>query len=395
MNNITRHCSKARLPALMLGACLAGLPAMAEDCVVKIGTVGPMTGAAASWGQTEKAGVEFEARYTNEHGGLKMGDKMCKVEVVSYDAQSTAAGAAAAANYFASQGVHAVNGPVLSPENTGWKPVANRNNIVSFATSFAADVIGPDYPLNFHKTQSPPAWGPPVLQAVKDHYHLNSVLLIGPNDQGGTDAITALSKLYDAVGIKAFSEYYQRGTTNFSPIAVRIMAKHVDAVDMTTLPPGEGAILAKELREAGFDGAFGRLGAGGDVIIKGSGGVAGQRAFYTFDHIPTEDPGMKKLHDEYVKMFGKEVPDNTLFYNAEIAAEVLLKAVSVAGTDQDGQKIAVALRGLTPESRYIGKHGWRGMAQYGINQELSFPVGMNFITNGKEEPQMRVELPTE
>ena len=169
---------------------------------------------------------------------------MCKVEVVSHDWQSTTADAAAASNYFAGQGVHAINGPILSPENTEWKPVANRNNQVNFATSFAADVIGRDSPLNFHKTQSPPAWGPPVLQAVKDHYHLKSVLLLGPNDQ-------------------------------------------------------------------------------------------------------------------------------------------------------DGARIATALRAKTPESRYLGKHGWRGKAQHGINQELSFPVSVKFISNGTAEPRLRVDLPAE
>jgi branched-chain amino acid transport system substrate-binding protein len=89
------------------------------------------------------------------------------------------------------------------------------------------------------------------------------------------------------------------------------------------------------------------------------------------------------------------VPDNALVYNSAITAEVLLHAISVAGTDQDGEKIAAVLRANTPESRYLGKHGWRGKAQFGINQEFSFPVGVNFISNGKLDPQVTIEIPTE
>lgn len=258
-----RDARAAVLPALILGACLASFPAAAQDCVVKIGTAGPMTGGGASWGLAEKAGVDFEALWVNEHGGLQVGNQKCKVVVVPVDAQSTVAGGAAASNYLASQGVHAVNGPIVGPENTGFKPVAKRNDQVTFTSTFAVDAIGPAFPLAFHQLQSPPVWGTAVVNAVKEFYNLNSAVLIGPNDQGGVDTSEALAKLYNAAGVKTKLEYYQRGTTNFAPLVARIMEMDTSAVDMTSLPPGEAGILAKQLNEAGYSGALGRLGAGG------------------------------------------------------------------------------------------------------------------------------------
>lgn len=88
-------------------------------------------------------------------------------------------------------------------------------------------------------------------------------------------------------------------------------------------------------------------------------------------------------------------PDNALVYSAEIVAENLLRAISIAGTDADGAKIAAALRSTTPESRYFGKHGWRGKAQYGINQEFSFPVGVHMIKDGKIVKELRIDIPSE
>ena len=385
----------AAVPVLLIASCLAGLPAAAQECEVKIGTVGPMTGGGASWGLTEKAGVEFEAAWTNANGGLQMGSRKCKVTVVAVDGQATAAGGAAASNYFASQKVFAINGPIVGPENTGFKPVAKRNGQVTFTTTFALDAIGPDFPLAFHKVQGPFAWGPIVVKAAKERYKFKSAVLLAPNDQGGTDTAKPLQKFYNDAGVTTTVEYYQRGTTNFAPIATRIMSANADALDFTGMPPGEAGILAKQLLEAGFTGVFGRLGAGGDVIIKNSGGIESHKSFYWFDHVPTEDAGIKRMVADFQRLMKAPVPDNALWFNAQIVAENLLRAISLAGTDQDGARIAAELRKMTPESRYLGKAGWRGKTQFGSNQEFSFPVGLNFITDGKLDKQLRLEIPPE
>src|SRR5438105_9558072 len=177
----------AALPALLIGSWLVSLPAAAQECEVKIGAAGPMTGGGASWGLAVRAGTEFEAALVNANGGLPMGNRKCKVSVVSVDSQSTAAGGAAAANYLASQGVFAVDGPIVGPEATGFKPVSKRHGQVNFTTTFAKDAISPEYPLVFHSVQAPPAWGTSVIKAAKARFGFNTVVLIGPHDQGGTD----------------------------------------------------------------------------------------------------------------------------------------------------------------------------------------------------------------
>jgi len=226
------------------------MPAAAQNCEVKIGTAGPMTGGGASWGLSMKAAVEFEAAMVNAEGGLKLGDRKCKVTVVPYDSLGTASGGAAAANYFASQNIHAINGPVVGPESTGWLPVGKRNGIVSFTSTFALNAMSPDFPLAFHMLQGPPIWGPVVVKAAKEKYNFKNAVLIGPNDQGGTDTMKPLQKMYDDAGVHTALEYYQRGTTNFSAIATRLMNINPDVVDFSGGPPGEMAVLAKQLLEA-------------------------------------------------------------------------------------------------------------------------------------------------
>lgn len=379
-----------------LTAAATTLPATAQDCEIKIGAAGPMAGAAAAWGLAEKLGTEFQAALVNEEGGLQVGDRKCRVAVYTFDSQYTAAGGAAAANYFASEGVHAVNGPVGSPELTGFKPVAKRQGQINFSTSYAKDAIGPDFPLAFHALQAPQAWGPILIKEAKERFGFQSAMLIGPNDQGGTDATRALAEMYTGAGVDATEEYYQRGTTNFAAIATRIMNRNPDTIEISTVPPGDQTILIKQLLEAGYEGAIGSLGGGGErPLLEGTDGGALLKNAYWLEVVAVENPNVPKLREDFKRLMGAEAPTIGNFYVASTSAEVILQAIAAAGTDQDPEAIADALRAMTPESRYFGTGGWRGQTFYGVNQELAFPVGLGIYADGERVGVETIDMPAE
>ena len=85
---------------LALWLALAAKEGAAQECQVRIGVAGPMSGGAAAFGINTKLGADFQAALINEAGGLQMGDKKCKVAILGYDSMYTSAGGAAAANYF-------------------------------------------------------------------------------------------------------------------------------------------------------------------------------------------------------------------------------------------------------------------------------------------------------
>jgi branched-chain amino acid transport system substrate-binding protein len=381
-------------PVLLLGA--AWQPALAQDCEVKLGVAAPMTGGGSAWGIALRGGTEFEAAWHNANGGLPVGGKKCKVAVTTVDNQQTAAGAAAASNTLASQGIRLVIGPVSSPENTGWKPVGKRNNQLNFTTTFALDAIGPDFPLAFQNQPPPAAWGATALKVAADRFKLKTITLVAPNDQGGTDAGNALLKYYNEVGVKGNApEWYQRGTVNFAPIVARLMMQAPDAIETGPMPPGEATILAKQLLEAGYKGVFGRMGTGAEQIVKGVGGVDKMTTIYWYEAVPIEEPGIAKMTEEYQRLMKSTVPENSLVFNAQMAAEQITRAITRSGTYEDIEKVAAALRSTPPESRYLGKGGWRGKTMYGSNQALAFPIGMGFIVNGKKEAVRPVVVPAE
>ncbi len=387
---------RAVVPALMAAGCFASLPAAADECEVKVGVVATMTGGGSAWGLAMRAGTEFQAAIVNGEGGLQVGKQKCKVKVIPVDAMCSAAGGAAASNLLASQNVVAVMGPQCSPETTGYRPVAKRNGQIGFTASLMKDALVPEYPMIFHALQGPAVFGPILIKEAKAKFKFNTVVVLGPNDQSGTDAGRQYSKMFGELGVKVSEEWYQRGTTNFAPIAARIMNINPDSVELGATPPADVSSMVKSLLDAGYKGVFGGLGGIGlGPVVNGAGGVDKIKGYYWLELMPIDDPGARKLRVDFERIMKTPPPENALLYTSSTATEQIFRAITLAGTDRDGEKIASALRSLKPESHYFGQGGWRGKAQYGVNQELAFPIGMGIVADGKNLGVTRIPIPSE
>jgi branched-chain amino acid transport system substrate-binding protein len=386
---------KSTLLASAAAILLAAGPAHAA-CELKLGIIGGLSGATAQWGLALKAAVEFAVAQTNQAGGLQVGSEKCQVTTSAVDDKATAEGAAAAASLLVSQGVHFVVGPVISPATTGVKPIAARNNLLLFADSYAKNAIQPQYPLVFHEGPGPSVWADPVIKAAKAQFHMKSVAVVAPNDQGGTDIASVDVDVYKKNGIDATDEYYQRGTQNFAAIVTRILSRNPDAVDTASSAPSDAGVIVKQLREAGFKGPIGRLGGPAtDEILRIVGGPSVLKDFYFFEDVPFEDPQVKAIYPDFKKVMGVDAPENTNMILWHAAATMLLKAISQTGTLTDTKKVAETLRKMPVEDQYLGKGHWTGQKFFGINQEMSLPFGVGMMVDGKMLPVARVEAQTE
>ncbi|MDR5784625.1 ABC transporter substrate-binding protein [Caballeronia sp. LZ065] len=388
----TRNTKTISLAALAFFA--AGLSGSVAACEVKIGAVGPLSGPAAQWGQAIKGAADFVAAEANEAGGLQVGNEKCKVTVLAVDGKYSAEGAAAAGNNLVSEGVKFVLGPIGSPEVTGIKPIAARNNLLMMSDSFAKNAIGPQWPTVFHLGPGPSAWADPIIKVAKAKFNLTSVLMIGPNDQAGTDVADVAGKVYEKNGIKVGLEYYQRGTTNFAPVVTRILRAKPDAVDVASCPPGDAGTVIKQLRQAGFTGAIGRLGGPGtDEIMRATGGPEVIGDFYWYEPIFIDDK-IREMGTRYKTLLKADPPSNNFFYQFSAGARMVLKAITAAGTATDTAKVAAALRAMPVDDPNLGKGLWIGQEFFGINQELSLPYGVGLIVKGKVQPVQRMAAAT-
>jgi branched-chain amino acid transport system substrate-binding protein len=380
--------------ALAAGYLSLSVAAHAAACDVKIGVVAVLSGPAASWGIALREGVALAAQEVNATGGLQVGGEKCTVSYVALDSKYTGEASASAGNQLASQGIKIIIGPVGSPEVTGIKPIAARNGILVMANSYAKDVIGPRWPLVFHFGPGPSGWADPIIKAAKARFNMKKVVVMAPNDQGGTDVASVDAAMYKKNGIDTAEEYYQRGTTNFAPIVLRVLAGKPDAVELASSPPGDVGTIIKQLRDAGFNGPIGHLGGPGtEEIVRVAGGLDVVKNMYWYEPV-VRDPELAKVDEQYKAAFQKDAPANTLFYQWLAASRMVLKAISKAGTATDTKKVAEALRGLPVEDPNMGHGQWIGKEFFGVNQELSFPFGIGMIVDGKYLPVQKVPAAT-
>lgn len=370
----------------LAGFAVAGQQVAAQECEVKLGVIAILSGPAVNWGQSLRAAVAMNAREVNDAGGLSVGGKKCKVTPVVLDSKYSGEGAAAAANELASQGVKFVIGPIGSPEVTGAKPVAVRNNMVMMANSYAKDAIGPKWPMVFHVGPGASAWADPIIAEAKAKFNIKRAVVVAPNDQGGTDIASVDAAMYKKNGIDVTEEYYQRGITNFAPIILRILSKNPDAVDLASSPAGDAGTMVKQLRQAGFKGAIGRLGGPStDEIVRIAGGLDVVKNMYWYEPI-LRTPELDKVDAKYKQLFQQDVPTITFFYQWLAGSRMVLKAIEAAGTTEDTAKVAEALRKLPVDDPDLGKGQWIGQEFFGINQEMSHPFGVGMIADGKYLP---------
>lgn len=386
MKNASRYFTRSAIGGLVIG--MTGLLAGHAEaaCELKLGVIGTLSGPAAQWGLALKGAVDYVAAEYNAQGGIQVGNEKCQVAVTAFDGKYTAEGAAAGANAMVSQGVKFIIGPIGSPEMTGLKPIALRNNLLVMGDSYAKNAIGPQWPLVFHSGPGPSGWADPIVKVAKAKFGIKKVVIVAPNDQGGTDIASVDAVAYKNNGIAATEEYYQRGTANFQPIVTRIINMQPDAIDTASSPPGDTGTIAKQLRLAGFQGPIGHLGGPGtEEIARIAGGMDVLKTFYWYEPIVIDEK-IQEIAVDYKKAFNADRPENNLFFQWVGAARMVTKAISKAGTISDTKKVAEALRSLPVEDPNLGKGLWIGQEFFGINQELSFPFGIGTIIDGKMQP---------
>ena len=121
---------------------------------------------------------------------------------------------------------------------------------------------------------------------------------------------------------------YQRGTTNFAPIITRVLATNPDAVDTAS----SAARRCRRHRQAASPGRVHRRRSAVSAvpapteILRVSGGMDVLKDFYWYEAVPTDDPKVQAIDDEYRKLLGKDPVGGTTFWADLPAARMTMKA---------------------------------------------------------------------
>src|SRR5262249_51985823 len=371
--------------ALVAAASIATRSA-AQDKTLTTGVLGPLSGGAASYGVELVRGAEMKADEINKAGGLKVGNGVYHIKLVSYDHKALAADAATAANKLVFQDkVKYIIGNAVGATCNAVQTVTEPEKVLFSFVCWGTANLGPDKPYSFRAMLSQWEVAEPFYRWVKEkHPQVKRVALISPNDTSGKDTNTAVVKALKGLGFEvAADEYYERGTKDFYPILTKMLATKPDMLDVAAAPAGEGGPILKQARELGFKGAKGwTAGTNPFTII----GVAGKEAAEgvwspTNINVKSDFVGatVRRFGEEYEKRY-KEVPGVIAVANYA-AFDVITKAMQDARS-LETDRVLTALT-QKPFDTVWGKLVLGGKDTYGIDRQFLYPMVISEIRDGK------------
>lgn len=364
-------------------ATVVSTPARAQE-ELKIGVIAALSGGGTGWGVGLQRGVQLALDEVNEKGGLKVGGKTYVLKEVAYDDQYNAAQAKTAAERLVNQEkVKIIFGPVGSPGALGSLPVTQPAHVLQFVDGYAPAILKNEWNGGyvFRIGNSNREFAEPIVKWLKKTIPgAKKIGMIAPNDAVGQAAVPILVDAYKKHGYEVWIEYYERGSKEFTPLLVRMMAQNVDVFEINSNAPGEAGLLVKQARQVGFKGTIIQSGgAGVDEIIEIAGPLA--EGFLKYDVIDPSLPRVKAFLDAYNKKYSGIFNGlSPVYYNA---AHIVLEAIRRADS-LDTTKVRDQIEKMGGfDAPIFGKVVWTGKADYGVDHQLFHAFLIKEVRNGK------------
>lgn len=358
--------------------------AKAEETIV-FGLSHALSGPAAYFGKNTTWVAERAAEAINEGGGIKVGDTTYRLEVKAYDNLYNAAGGTAAAQTMISrEGLKFIANSQSTAAVIATQSLAERAGVLLFTGVWGKSVKGPNHSMTFTNLNSPPEILPPLFEYVKkNHPDAKSVAILNPNDASGKEVAEESVRQWERLGYQVvYNDYFERSTTDFSPIATRILAVRPDIVDTGASPlPNVGHVF-REMKTQGWDGvkiassgseAEALVSAGGDAV---EGTYLGLGAVFD-GNSATEI--QRELNKRAVAEIGQPLNQPTIAVWDSIHA--LKVAIEKAGS-VDPKVVAETMPQIVFESSY-GPSGFGHADIYGLPNQMLLPVIISQVKDGK------------
>lgn len=221
-----------------------------------IGGIGPLTGAAASYGTSVKQGAEIAIKEVNDAGGVKVGDKTYKFALEFADDEATEDKATQAYNSLMDKGINAVMGGVTSGACMAIVDQTLADGILQITPSGSADgCIANDNA--FRICFSDQAQGVAMADYAVDTLSLKKIAVIyNAADEYSTGLQTAFEEEVKAKGAEIVaSEAFQTNDVEFNTQLTKIKGTDADAIYVPAYYQ-DVTYITKQAADMGIDVQF-------------------------------------------------------------------------------------------------------------------------------------------
>jgi len=383
---------------LVLVACMTIASGMLSqrvnaDEMIKVGLSVPLSGSGAIWGRGADWMCKKAAQEIRLDGGVKVKNRVYNFECLSYDNKYSAAeGTKVTQTLLNRDGVKFMTA-VGTAAALAAQSLAERQGVLFFTESWDRSRKGPNFPLTFSVVNSLFEIMPVMVKyIVRTHPEAKTIALLNANDASGRENEAISRPMWEKAGMKVItSDFYERGTTEFQPIAARLLSLKPDIIDLASAPPADAGQMFKELDFLGFKGSkITDNGTGVDAIVT-SGGSAVNGAYMgaamSFDG-PSVTAHQSEVAAQARAAFGESpsLPSIGAYDTLYILKAGIEKAQSIEPKD-----VAAVLPGVKFKTFYGGETGFGGKAFYGSDQQAMLPVYVTQINAGKLVERARVD----
>lgn len=334
---------KRRTTLKLAAAVVAGLAmpvaAVAED-TLKLGIVAHKTGPLAGGEKvTQTPNVQLWIHEVNERGGLNVGGKQMKVELIEYDDKTNPGEHIKAANRLINQDqVHFVVAPYGTGFNIAAAPIYGKSGYPLIAVSAITDKVeelSTRYPNLFFTLGTTTAFVESVRDILVEQREAgnigNKVAMVNVADAFGIELADVARTLFTEAGFDlVYDKSYPLGTPDLSPVMKGAKAAEPDAFIAWSYPPDSFGLAEQAIIEdldvpiyysavaTSFPAFFGAYGSKIDNVL-GAGGTN------------VDDPKIAAYRKAHEDVTG-ETADYWASANTYAAMEVLGQAIEGAGT---------------------------------------------------------------
>lgn len=264
MNRLMKIAPVAIAAAVALAACgKKEEPAKAEAAkapaaapapeVIKIGHVAPLTGGIAHLGKDNENGARMAADEINAAGGIKLGDKTYKIEIVAEDDKADPKEGTLAAQKLVDAGVVAVVGHL----NSGTSIPASKIYSDANVTQISPSATNPKYTEQGFKTTfrvvaNDNQQGAVLANFAATEMKAKTIAIIDDRTAYGQGLADVVEKVAKEKGLKVVArEFTNDKATDFNAILTKVRAAKPDVVMYGGMDATAGP-MAKQMKQLGI-----------------------------------------------------------------------------------------------------------------------------------------------
>ena len=318
--------------------------AKAED--IKVGAILAVTGGASFLGGPEARTLEMMVEEINAKGGINGN----KIDLIIKDSGANPEKAISFAKQLIEEDkVFAIIGPSTSGETMKIKNIAEEAQMILISCAAAEVIVNPVAKYVFKTPQKDSDAVKKIYGTMKD-LGITKIAVLTGNTGFGNAGKGQLENIAPEFGIEILaSEVYDKKATDLSAVVAKLMAnKDIQAVVNWSIVPAQG-ILAKNMRQAGWDVPLFQSHGFGNIKYVEAGGAAAEGIIFPAgrlliaNDLPADNP-QKQLLVRYLIDYETKYPEDkvsTFGGHAYDALTILVAAIEKAGTDKEKVRDAI------------------------------------------------------